>query len=219
MDGMDRQKFDADRMVRERLVGVAMPMFLNDGYIASTSEAVARAAGVSKKTLYRLFPSKEHLLATCVASVTAAISRDLAAVYAGPGDLRERIETAITIVSREYGRIRSPRFLDEARTVAPAVWTAFTTWRSQELARFADLLMLGISERIVRDRYTIDDIGRSYTSMIFACMELLHRIPSSVEPGVVYHTFIDLFFHGLMDPAYTTPPIQLVGIEPRPWVR
>lgn len=45
---------------REILLG-ARKIFLNDGYSNSSMDSVALAAGVSKQTIYRYFPSKEHL--------------------------------------------------------------------------------------------------------------------------------------------------------------
>ncbi len=44
------------------LLDTAAAMFLRDGYASTTMDDIARAAGVSKKTLYQLFPSKLSLL-------------------------------------------------------------------------------------------------------------------------------------------------------------
>jgi AcrR family transcriptional regulator len=44
------------------LLEAALTLFVEKGYAATRSEEVARAAGVSKGTLYLYFPSKEELL-------------------------------------------------------------------------------------------------------------------------------------------------------------
>lgn len=44
------------------LVEAAAATFLRNGYASTSMDAVARAAGMSKKTLYQLFPSKLALL-------------------------------------------------------------------------------------------------------------------------------------------------------------
>jgi AcrR family transcriptional regulator len=44
------------------LLDAALTLFVEKGYAATRSEEVARAAGVSKGTLYLYFPSKEELL-------------------------------------------------------------------------------------------------------------------------------------------------------------
>src|SRR3954471_945754 len=44
------------------LLDAALALFVEKGFAATRSEEVARAAGVSKGTLYLYFPSKEELL-------------------------------------------------------------------------------------------------------------------------------------------------------------
>ena len=46
---------------RDALLDVATTVFLEDGYSAASTNEIARRAGASKTTLYRLFPSKAEL--------------------------------------------------------------------------------------------------------------------------------------------------------------
>src|SRR5215470_4146853 len=48
---------------RERLLAVAADLFYRHGIRAVGVEAIAEAAGTNKMTLYRHFPSKDHLVA------------------------------------------------------------------------------------------------------------------------------------------------------------
>lgn len=49
---------------RRTLIDVAMALFAQQGYHATTVEQVAAAAGVSHMTFFRYFPSKDHLVLT-----------------------------------------------------------------------------------------------------------------------------------------------------------
>lgn len=49
-----------------QILGGALPEFLNNGYAATTMDKIARAAGVSKQTLYSHFSDKEELFTTLV---------------------------------------------------------------------------------------------------------------------------------------------------------
>lgn len=65
---------------RRRLIDAAERVFLKAGYGEATMDAVARKARMSKKTLYRIFPTKEELFAALMAAredgLIAAIEAD-----------------------------------------------------------------------------------------------------------------------------------------------
>lgn len=63
--GRPKQRSDEDE--RERIVSVARELFLDAGYGATTMDGVAARCGISKKTLYRLFPAKTDLFGAMVA--------------------------------------------------------------------------------------------------------------------------------------------------------
>ena len=64
---------------RQRLLEAAACAFLRDGYAAASMDEVARAAGMSKRTLYQVFPSKAALFEETIAATLApiALSTDL----------------------------------------------------------------------------------------------------------------------------------------------
>lgn len=64
--GRPRLMSDAER--RQRLIEAAETVFLNLGYGASAMDDIAQCAGMSKKTLYGLFDSKESLFAAVIAA-------------------------------------------------------------------------------------------------------------------------------------------------------
>src|SRR5262245_28078149 len=64
--GRPLQLSEAER--RRRLLDAAERVFLDAGYGDATMDDVARKARMSKKTLYRLFPTKEQLFAAVMAS-------------------------------------------------------------------------------------------------------------------------------------------------------
>ena len=61
-----RPKSQPDTTRREAIARRAAEMFASQGYAGTTTEDVAAACGISKQTLYRLFPSKTALFASVV---------------------------------------------------------------------------------------------------------------------------------------------------------
>jgi len=63
---------------RHSLCTAAAAVFLRDGYTAASVEDVARGAGMSKRTLYRFFPSKAALFEATISDALAPLHLDTA---------------------------------------------------------------------------------------------------------------------------------------------
>lgn len=63
--GRPKQRPDSEE--RQRILTIARELFLDVGYAGTTMDAVASRCGISKKTLYRLFPAKTDLFKAMVA--------------------------------------------------------------------------------------------------------------------------------------------------------
>lgn len=58
---------------RQRVCEAAAGVFLRDGYAAASMDEVARAAQMSKRTLYQVFPSKAALFEETIAATLAPV--------------------------------------------------------------------------------------------------------------------------------------------------
>jgi len=98
----------------ERITAAARQLFLTRGYGEASMDAVARAAGVSKATVYAHFASKEELFS----AIIAAECRLHARLLASPSITQLGVEQALTQVGREYlTLVLSPVALCVYRTV------------------------------------------------------------------------------------------------------
>lgn len=77
---------------REQLIDVATKLFAGFGYDATTTAAIAKAAGVTEPILYRHFKSKQELFVAIVRSVSEQTLRHWEQEIAGIHDPAERIK-------------------------------------------------------------------------------------------------------------------------------
>jgi AcrR family transcriptional regulator len=68
---------------REQVLGAALQVFAEGGYAATTTDQVARAAGVSQPYVVRMFGSKHELFAEVYRRACAQVVETLAAVEPG----------------------------------------------------------------------------------------------------------------------------------------
>jgi AcrR family transcriptional regulator len=76
---------------REQLMGVATKLFARNGYDATTTAAIALAAGVTEPILYRHFKSKQELFVAIVKAVSNQTMRHWQEIIAGVDDPAEQI--------------------------------------------------------------------------------------------------------------------------------
>lgn len=110
LDPTDRAELPADISPKRRqMLAAAEALFLAHGYGLVSMDAIARAAGVSKATLYAHFVSKDRLFATIVADKGAESPLDEDNFPAVVTDLRAAL--------RNIGQ-RAMRFMLRERTLA-----------------------------------------------------------------------------------------------------
>ena len=112
-------------LVREAIARAAWELFAAEGYEASTVAAIARAAGVSRRTFFRYFSSKEDV----VVGTSDALAEDLLAALAarprGEPPLAAIQEALTTVVAARLAEPREARaivrLLRESRTLRRAM--------------------------------------------------------------------------------------------------
>lgn len=111
--------------IDEGIIATALTLFLENGYAATSMEAVATAAAISKGTLYARYSTKPDLFRAIVADRLAAWSKAEQRLTDGPGNDPARY-------LMHYGET----FLTSMRN--PEVW-AFDRLVVAEAARFPEL--------------------------------------------------------------------------------
>src|SRR5437763_4103511 len=76
---------------REQLMEVATKLFARNGYEATTTAAIALAAGVTEPILYRHFKSKQELFVAIVKQVSSETMKHWQHVIAGVSDPADQL--------------------------------------------------------------------------------------------------------------------------------
>ncbi len=131
---------------RETIAGEAMRLFATRGFDHVTVAEIAEAAGVSEKTVFNYFPTKEDVFFDEVPARLAA----LAAAVRERKEGESVFDVLQQLQSRESGRLTSPQFATFARIIDES--HALQTKELEIMGRFADSLAetlraeLGIAE-------------------------------------------------------------------------
>jgi AcrR family transcriptional regulator len=176
------------RRTRQRIAEAAMRLFAGRGFDAVTVAEIAREAGVTEKTVFNHFPSKDDLVYSNDAAFEAALLDRVRTRRPGQSVFRA-IEGFLL---DRYGRMEfNPEGMERARTMAALV-QASAVLRDRERrihARYADLLcdLIATEQRAasgdIRPRVTAEALIAVHRETIAAVRDaMLSSVPAQELP-------------------------------------
>ncbi len=102
---------------RNAIIQAAISEFRASGFDITSMDKIAATAGVSKRTVYNHFPSKEELFAEILHKLWASISAQTEVAYRPDRPLREQLQT---LLRAKLQLLADDNFLDLARVAIAA---------------------------------------------------------------------------------------------------
>ena len=185
---------------RERIARKAMEEILAKGYTKVTMDAISSALGMSKKTIYQLFPGKRDLLRTVLNKLQKQIEEGIAQRVDAEGlDFRERWRTVLEYIGVQYGRF-GPGFVEDLHSAEPEIYESLNAFRTGIVKNhFARLAVEGTRIGVFRK-----DLDPRLLSAVYLAASQAILNPATVqELGVsgsqAYHDMVKLLFEGIME--------------------
>ncbi len=181
------------QVVRERICALAIELFAERGYDETTVDDIARAAGVSERTFFRYFGTKDEVL---FLHADAEIELLLGALSARPMDeapwlsLQRALEVLLDSVDHDevLQRARTFKRINER---SPHVMTRQLAHASVVQQRVGDLLWERWCAHPDRGRADFDaapaDIQVILRSLVGAVLAMLNQLLSQIEDEPLEH--------------------------------
>jgi AcrR family transcriptional regulator len=185
--------------IRKRIMDGARDLFFRYGFSKVTMDEAASRLGMSKKTLYKHFPSKEDLLQAVTADHIRENDEQLKALCSrkGPGPL-DKLRQLMAYIASMYARM-SDALVHDLRRNAPEIWKQVEECRRGHIFNeFGSLIREGRRKGIFRK-----DVDERLSLMIY--FESVHHIlhPEVLaglpfKPSKVFDTIVKVTFEGLL---------------------
>src|SRR2546429_10000498 len=112
-----------DLETRKRILNKAREQFFRHGFTKVTLDEMAQEMGVSKKTIYKFFPSKTEILRELLNWKLQEVEDGLKRIRHGGGkDFVEKMTQFYTFAAVHLSEFGQPFIRDLAR-IAPYIWT------------------------------------------------------------------------------------------------
>ena len=165
---------------KQRIINHAEERFLSSGFNKVTLDELSSELGISKKTMYKFFPSKDDLLKTIIRALERRVEKNVISIVESEKPIVQKLAEFMLFIGKVAGRLSRAFQLDVQR-FAPAVWKELEAFRRDKIIKyFGAFIQEAKKEGIFRN-----DINDQVVFMMF-----LNSVQSIVNPEVLsQHSF------------------------------
>ncbi len=201
MDQFSLPPIDFEDGPEGRILATAREILLSQRYSGLTMDGLAFALGMSKKTLYVHFKSKDAIASAIIAVTGATIRRQAQAFINGPAEFAEKLESLLRLVATHLSVLR-PDFLQDLQRFAPHLRRELEAMKERNIPLlFGRVLDIGVEQGMVRSDIEVRFLIEYWLQVIKGMHdpEVLRR--TGLAPREAFEKAVELFFCGLLTPA------------------
>jgi AcrR family transcriptional regulator len=191
---------DQTASAKERILSYAEERFLKEGVLNLPVDDLTASLGMSKKTFYKIFPSKEAMLEELVTRVVGDVAGRITAIGEGPGNFVEKIDALMTFLGSVYRRLAIPLSNEVYRSL-PQVWQRVEEFRENMIRKtFTRLLDQGIQEGFLRPEINRTIFMMAYLAAIRAIIRPHVILQHDISVPDAIEQIFRIFFGGILSP-------------------
>lgn len=193
---------------KQVIISRANKLLMEIGPTSMTMDTVARACGMSKRTLYETFPDKKTLIMECIHVEAKLRDQEAHKIFLEASNCFEALFN-IYKSSRQYLDKRSQAFLDDVKRLYPDIFEHHKQNEKQFINQLSMVLSQAQTEGLV-----IKDIDTQIAAFLFLSqMRSLHKNPSIGDMGFDSVAVYDGAFVNFMRGIATIEGIEFIEIQ------
>jgi AcrR family transcriptional regulator len=186
--------------VRERIVATAERIFFLGGFSRVLMDDLARELGMSKKTLYSHFGSKEELLRAVLVRRTGEVEQGLEAIIRARESFPLKLGHLARFLQSNVAEV-SPVFVEDIRRYAPECFQVVEEFRGRAIPRyFGRLFEEGIRSGHVRRQVNRDLLIRMLVLSIQGIIRPAMVEQLRLRPREALEHILAIIFDGILTP-------------------
>jgi AcrR family transcriptional regulator len=166
-----------------RIIDAASDRFMDAGFYKVTMDEIASDLRMSKKTVYKFFPSKETLLKAIVHTFMRKMEGEVQGIVSSDKPIEEKLTTLLTFIGKQLRKFSRP-FMTDVQRFAPILWKEVEIFRRERvLSRLQQMFRQAKKEGVFREDLDPDLFFLVLTTTIQGIMnpQVLSQQPFSAE--------------------------------------
>ena len=185
--------------MKDRILETARDKFFQLGFARVTMDEIARDLGISKRTLYEHYASKETLLREVLKRLTEEIETRIEATLRDKStDFLDKLIQVWTFLASKLSKI-GPLFQSDLQRHAPEIWREVDARRARIIQqKFGELLKKGVQNKTFRRDIDVQFLILIYSTLIQRIInpETLSQLPFSASQA--FEAILRVLFEGIL---------------------
>jgi AcrR family transcriptional regulator len=188
------------RLAQAELTSIAQDLFVSQGYESTTVDQIAAAAGMSKRTFFRYFPTKDDLV---IGKYDLFADRMAEALDDRPADepvwesLRRVFDITLDYVQDDHQRARNDA-MDEIVRSTPQLYARYL----EKMQRVQQLLIGRVALRLTSREYEPSDPQpAAIVGAAFACMQAARQAWFASDRTEAFGAYLDVAMDIVREPT------------------
>jgi AcrR family transcriptional regulator len=169
---------------------------MTTGVRAFTVESLANRLGMSKKTIYKFFPSKEVLIRNIMEFMTGRIKRQFDAILLTEPNAALQFIGVLMVISKQISNV-SPERIAEVKVRYPQIWRDVEAFRFERMENMRGIFQLGQEQGLVRDDLNVDHVAKLFSTIINHIFQPEFFVQNQVTIRETFDLMIQIFSRGL----------------------
>ena len=187
-----------DVEVKNRILKKTDDMFQSFGYSKVTMEEIASGLGISKKTLYKHFSNKEHILKELLNAIKCEVDSFTETLISDKSmEFIEKLKRFMNFIARLGSKMEGPLVHDLMRN-HPEFWRDIQEFRHKKAhSNLSRLIEQGMKSGIFRKDINTEVVVIAYVNAIHSLInpDVLSRLPISADQ--VFKEVVKILFEGI----------------------
>lgn len=187
-----------DDLTKERIFAACQDRFLREGFAKVSVDEIAGDLGMSKKTFYKHFTSKEDLVRQMMERFMGEVRRNVEHVLFSDKSAVEKLSEIITLIGTNASRLL-PVFGQDIKKRIPQLWKHIEDFRRQRISEIVGrLIQQGIAEGTMRPDMNTRVFLMSILATIDRIMQPHVLAEESFSVSDALEEILSIFFRGAL---------------------
>ncbi|MGI9860495.1 TetR/AcrR family transcriptional regulator [Moorella naiadis] len=181
--------------MKDRILAAMKRLASQKGFHAVTTDELAAAAGISKRTLYRYFQSKDEIIEQVLETMLQGLLARIEAILAGPQSPPVKLKAAARAVAAEAGFLEPHIFADLQRYY-PHLWIKIDRFRSERMGGLGQVYLEGCRQGYFKE-FDTAVLLTSYLGAVRAVIDPAFLTSHNISLARALDTLVEIFLQGI----------------------